>query len=251
MRFWQEMTSDDFRALAPDTVAVLPVAATEHHGPHLPAGTDSLILDGVLRATARARDSRPDAVCLPLQPVGWSVEHGGLPGTLSLEAETLAAAWSETGQWVARAGLSRLIILNSHGGNPPAIAIAAMRLRARDGLLVVRAHWEALARPAELAPPGAPPHDWHAGWIETSVMLHLRPDLVRVRAAKPAPFRTGPDFPPGGTTPWSWMATDVNPSGVIGDATVATAEIGATLVARAVSGLGDLIDRTRAAVWPT
>lgn len=250
MRFWQDMRADEFRTLSPDTVAVIPVAATEHHGPHLPAGTDALIVEGILQATAARRAGRDGVVCLPIQAIGWSVEHGGLPGTLSLDAELLAAAWVELGRWVAQAGLRRVVLFNGHGGNPPPMGIAAMRLRAEHGLLVARTHWEALARPAEIAPAGAPERDWHGGWIETSALLHLRPDLVRLEAASPAPAGHPAGLPPGGEAPWSWMSTDLTPSGVIGDPTLATAALGAALVERAAEGLDALIDRLRAAPWP-
>lgn len=241
LRFWQEMDADAFRALPAETVAILPVAATEHHGPHLPAGTDTMIVDGVLR-TAAALGGAPRAVALPLQPVGWSVEHGDRPGTLSLPAELLAAAWTELGAWVRRAGLTRMVILNGHGGNPPPVAIAAMRLRSEQGMRVVTTHWSALARTKELAPAGAPARDWHAGWSETSVMLHLHPALVRREAAVPAPMHHPVGLPPDGPAPWAWMATDLNPTGVIGDATLADAAIGARLIGRAAAGLLALVE---------
>ncbi len=246
---WSEMTSAEVAALRDPMVAVLPVAATEQHGPHLPTGTDAMILAGILEAAAAAGGPMR-AVALPLQPIGWSAEHEDLPGTLSQEPELLAGACAALGAGIAAAGLRRLLILNAHGGNPPPVAIAALKLRRAHGLLVVQAHWEALAKPAELAPPGAPARDWHAGWIETSVMLHLRPGLVRLdRAEADGPGRSG-ELPPGGSAPWAWMATDLSPSGVIGDPRLASAELGARLVARAVAGLAALIDRTAAAPWP-
>lgn len=240
LRFWQEMTAGDFRTLDASAVAILPVAATEHHGPHLPAGTDHLILDGILRAAART-GLDAECVALPVQPIGWSPEHGRLPGTLSLDAALLAGAWTELGCWVKRAGLTRLLILNSHGGNPPAIDMSAMRLRADHGLLVVKSHWEALAEPAAIAPPGAPAHDWHGGWIETAVMLHLHPGLVHMAEAAAAPLAHPAGLPPDGPAPWAWMTDDLNPSGVLGDPTLATAELGERLVGRAVSALAGLL----------
>jgi creatinine amidohydrolase len=190
------------------------------------------------------------AVALPMQPIGWSSEHGDLPGTLSLDAELLVAGWVTLGAAVAAAGLKRLLILNSHGGNPPAIALAAMRLRSQHGLLVAQTHWEAQAEPAALAPAGAPARDWHAGWIETSVMLHLRPDLVAVDRAKRSEMRFPEGLPPDGPAPWAWMTTDLNPTGVIGDPTLASAELGRQLVERAAAGLAGLIARMAAAPWP-
>lgn len=249
LKLWTEMTAGEFAGLAARTIAILPVAATEQHGAHLPTGTDAMILDGILGA-AMAAGGPARAIILPTQAIGWSSEHGDLPGMLSLEPELLAAAWVALGHQIARAGLSRLLILNSHGGNPPAIALAAMRLRSELGLLAVQAHWEDLAQPAALKPKAAPPQDWHAGWIETSAMLHLRPDLVRMDRARKGGLRYPEGLPPSGPARWAWMTTDLSPNGVIGDPRLASAALGARLVARAVEGLGALIERVAAAAWP-
>jgi creatinine amidohydrolase len=248
LKHWNEMTADDFAAVTDRAVVILPVAATEHHGRHLPTGTDAFILDGILRAATRL--GPPRAIALPVQPIGWSSEHGGLPGTLSIDAELLAAGWFALGEWVAQTGARRLLFLNSHGGNPPAVALAAMRLRTQHGLFVAQTHWEALARPTELAPTGAPVYDWHAGWIETAMMLHLRPDLVRMDRAASGAMRHPDGLPPDGPAPWAWMTTDLSPSGVIGDPQLATAALGAKLMERAIAGLDDLLDRLAAAEWP-
>lgn len=242
------MTSREIAGLGDPTVVILPVAATEQHGPHLPTGTDAFILQGILAAAAR-RAEIADAVALPLQPIGWSIEHGNLPGTLSLDAPLLADAWTSLGVAVAAAGLRRLLILNGHGGNPPAIAQAAMRLRSAHDLLVAQVHWEALADPAELAPADAPPRDWHAGWIETSVMLHLRPELVAMEQAAASEMRLPEGLPPDGPAPWAWMTTDLSASGVVGDPRLASAKLGKALVERTVDGLSDLLGRMAAAGW--
>jgi creatinine amidohydrolase len=249
LRMWNEMTSAEIAGLGDPTIVILPVAATEQHGPHLPTGTDSFILAGILGALAQKREAA-QAVALPLQPIGWSSEHSDLPGTLSLDAELLAAGWVALGAAAAAAGLKRLLILNSHGGNPPPIALVAMRLRAQHGLLVVQTHWETLAEPAALAPAGAPARDWHAGWIETSVMLHLRPDLVALEKAARHEMRFPEGLPPDGAAPWAWMTTDLSPSGVIGDPLLASAALGSQLVERAAAGLAGLIGRMAAAPWP-
>src|SRR5262249_35051769 len=141
------------------------------------------------------------------------------------------------------AGARRLLILNSHGGNSSLVSLAAMRLRADLGMLVATANWEALARPNELAPAGAPMQDWHGGWIETSVMLHLRPDLVVMEQAVPGFLHHPVGLPPHGPTPWAWMAADLGAHGVIGDPRCASATLGARLVERAVVGLSELLDR--------
>ena len=246
---WAEMAATDFAQLDARIVAILPVAAIEQHGAHLPTGTDALILDGILAAAA-AKAGFPRAILLPTQPIGWSSEHGDLPGMLSLEPELLAFAWVALGRQIGEAGLKRLIILNSHGGNPPAIALAAMRLRSESGLFVVQAHWEDLAGPQALKPKDAPAEDWHAGWIETSAMLYLRPDLVRMERAAAGKLRHPDGLPPSGQARWAWMTTDLSPAGIIGDPRLATASLGARLVARAVENLGKLIESIAAATWP-
>ncbi|HEX7199341.1 MAG TPA: creatininase family protein, partial [Dongiaceae bacterium] len=160
------------------------------------------------------------------------------------------AGWTALGASVAAAGLRRLLILNGHGGNPPVIAVAAMRLRSDHDLLVAQVHWEALADPAALAPAEAPDRDWHAGWIETSVMLHLRPELVAMEQAAAAEMRYPEGLPPDGPAPWAWMTTDLNRSGVVGDPRLASASLGKALVDRAVEGLVSLVGRMAAADWP-
>jgi len=249
LKQWNEMAAAEFAEPIDGKVFILPVAATEQHGPHLPTGTDAFILEGILRAAMRAAGP-VRGVALPLQPIGWSIEHGGLPGTLSLEANLLTAAWVDLGSWIARAGARRLLILNSHGGNASVVSTAAMRLRAEHEMFVVKTHWEALARPNELASAGAPAQDWHAGWIETSVMLHLRPDLVVMERAAPGSLRHPEGLPPNGSAPWAWMTADLSSNGVIGDPRIASAALGARLVERAVAGLAALLDSMAAAVWP-
>jgi creatinine amidohydrolase len=249
LKYWEEMTSADFAGIDDHLVAILPVAATEQHGPHLPTGTDRFILDGILNVAAKVAGPTR-GILLPLQAIGWSSEHGDLPGTLSLDPELLAASWVALGEAVGRTGLSRLLILNSHGGNPPAMAIAAMRLRTGHGMFVAQTHWEALARPDQLAPQQAPLQDWHAGWVETSMMLYLRPDLVALDRATPGEMCYPSGLAPDGPAPWAWMTTDLSPNGIIGDPRTASTELGALLLERSVAGLARLLEHMAAAPWP-
>jgi len=249
LKQWNQMNTQDFGGSMDRSVAILPVAATEQHGPHLPTGTDAFILDGILHAAMRA-GGPARGIVLPLQPIGWSPEHGDFPGTLSLDADLLVAGWLGLCHWVKRAGARRLVILNSHGGNSSVVSLAAMRMRAELAMLVATTHWEALARPNELAPAGAAMQDWHAGWIETSVMLHLRPELVAMERAVPGVLNHPVGLPADGAAPWAWMAGDLSASGVIGDPRPASAALGAQLVERAVAGLGELLNHMAAAPWP-
>src|ERR1700694_5607628 len=133
-REWAEMTWEDFTAA--DTsrwIAVLPLAATEQHGPHLPLGVDSFIAEAYL---ARVRPLVPDDLpvsSLPVQWIGQSEEHVAFPGTLTLSATTVIRAWTEIGESVARAGVKKLVLGTSHGGNVAAMEMVARALRGRLG----------------------------------------------------------------------------------------------------------------------
>src|SRR5215470_18415025 len=131
-RDWTEMTWTDLHGA--DTsrwIAVLPLAAVEQHGPHLPLGVDSFIAEAYL---ARVRDLVPADLpvsFLPLQRIGQSDEHVAYPGTLTLSGATVIRAWTEIGESVARAGVRKLVLVTSHGGNVSAMEIMARDLRVR------------------------------------------------------------------------------------------------------------------------
>src|ERR671922_1917199 len=148
-RFWQDMSSEKFAKLdAARVIAVLPVAAIEQHGPHLPVATDACINRGVL---ARALELMPDdlsVTILPMLPVGKSNEHLAFPGTLSLSAETLIRVWTEVGEGVARTGIRKLVLFNSHGGQPQIMDIVARDLRVRLEMFVVCASSYSFGSPA-------------------------------------------------------------------------------------------------------
>src|ERR1700722_11341466 len=177
---WEEMTTADFAALDRERViAVLPVAAIEQHGPHLPVSVDAAINSGIVeRVIALLPDDLP-VTFLPMMPVGKSNEHQAFPGTLTLSAETLTRLWTEIGESVARAGIRKMVIANSHGGQPQIMDIVARDLRVRLGMLVVTLSYGGLGRPPGLFPDGELRHGIHGGSGETSVLLYLRPDLVR------------------------------------------------------------------------
>ena len=184
-RLWQEMTTEDFRALdLGRVIAILPVAAIEQHGPHLPVEVDARINAGVLARALELLPPEVPATVLPAMPIGKSNEHTAFPGTLSLSAETLIRLWTEIGESVARAGVKKLVIFNSHGGQPQVADIVARDLRVRLGMFVVTASSYALGKPPGLFPEAELKHGIHGGTVETSLMLHLRPDLVRMDKAK-------------------------------------------------------------------
>jgi creatinine amidohydrolase len=248
-RLWQEMTTQEFGgADAERWIALLPVGAIEQHGPHLPLCVDACINQGIL---ARALELLPEQVpvaVLPAMPVGKSNEHIAFPGTLTLSAETLIRLWTELGEAVARAGVRKLVLFNSHGGQPQVMDVVARDLRVRLGLLVVAYSWYAAGVPPGLFPDHEVQYGIHAGAIETSMMLHLRPDLVRMeRAANFVPLMaemagTCRLLSPIGAGKLAWQAQDLHPSGACGDATNADAARGRQLVEHAAQALVALLE---------
>jgi creatinine amidohydrolase len=248
-RTWQDMTTVEIAALdAARVIAVLPVAAIEQHGPHLPLSVDATINRGVLeRALALMPADLPVSV-LPALPIGKSDEHGAFPGTLSLSAETLIRLWSEIGDSVARAGVRKLVLLNTHGGQPQILDVVASGLRARHQMLAVAVNAYRLYDAGAMFPADELKHGIHGGAIETSIMLHLAPDQVRRAQAAPAlslsaEMAQGFRYlsPIGRLAPFAWQTQDLNPTGVCGDPTLADAGHGKILVEQAATALVEIL----------
>src|SRR5882757_7072775 len=183
-RHWHEMTTLDFRDGGTEGwIAVQPVCAIEQHGPHLPVYTDTCIAEGMVRRTLELLPDDLPVTFLPTQAVGKSNEHIASPGTLTLSWETLTQYLIEIGESVHRAGLRKLILINSHGGNVPILDVVARELRVRHGMLAVHAAWARFGNPDGLFAPEEATYGIHGGDMETSVMLHLRPDLVKMDLA--------------------------------------------------------------------
>lgn len=250
---WETLSSPDVAAfVARDPVVVLPLAAVEQHGPHLPLSTDVEIGMGILRAACRALPADFPLRVLPTLSVGASPEHAGLPGTLSLEPELMAEVVHAVGRSVAVQGVRRLVLANSHGGNRHVADAAGLRLRRDHGMLVVKAHWFRFPRPDRVEFPETEwRHGLHGGAVETAMMLHLRPDLVRRDRIADAPS-LGVELAsslrrlePEGTASFSWMAHDLHPSGITGDPRQATAADGERLVAHFGGVLAEVIQDAR------
>lgn len=250
-RRWIDLTTEEFRALPADTVAILPTAAVEQHGPHLPVSVDTTINEGIVgRALALAPDDVP-VLALPTMCVGKSDEHLAFPGTLALDDTTTMALWTRIGHSVARAGVKRLIILNSHGGQIQLVEIVARRLRIEAGMFAVSCHWPRLWDGDPGVSAVEERHGIHGGQVETAVMLHLAPDRVRMDKART--FRSwGEDIDmtndvlvPEGAVGFGWMAHDLNPEGALGDATKATAELGEAIVEAVAGRLVQLVGEVR------
>lgn len=254
-RFWSDLTTADFASL--DTaraIAVLPVAATEQHGPHLPLSVDTDIVNGVVRAALPHIPSPLPVLFLPTQAIGFSPEHTRFPGTLTLKADTLMRIWTELGECVAASGVKKLVLFNAHGGQVGALDLVARDLRARLGLLVYSLSWfnmpliDAHGKDlAELFSSEEHRFGIHAGEIETSLMLALSPE--RVRMAQAEYFRSSsqeraPDFPilgNGKTAKLGWQMQDYNANGAVGNARAATAEKGLAVVEAAGRSLARML----------
>ena len=254
-RFWADLSTRDFAALqstgqAAQLVAVLPVAAVEQHGPHLPLSVDATLLQGVIDAALPHLGADVPALFLPPQNIGLSTEHENFPGTLTLSPATVIALWTELGACVARAGVKKLLIFNSHGGNVAVMDIVARELRQRHGLLVYSASWFSLPQPPEVQGLfSAQEHRFgiHAGDIETSMMLHLAPGTVHMEHAQH--FRsTSQDraerfaiLGNGKSAKMGWAMEDYHPSGAVGQADAATADKGRAVVQAAGAALAALL----------
>jgi creatinine amidohydrolase len=236
------------REAAARWIAVLPLAATEQHGPHLPLTTDVMIGQAYL---ARVRELLPNTVpatFLPIQPVGISTEHIDFPGTLTLSTEAALKEWKGLGESVARAGLKKLVIVTSHGGNSAAMTLVAQDLRAFCGLLAVTTSWSRFGMPDGLFPAEELRHGIHGGAVETSIMLARFAEHVRAEAIA--------DFRPSSIemerryrwlsahrpAPFAWQAQDLHPSGAAGNATLASAEKGDRLLDHGARAFCELLD---------
>jgi creatinine amidohydrolase len=234
---WKDFRAPEYRGIDPmKTIAILPTAAIEQHGPHLPVGTDTIINEGLL---ALLRERCPDDLdlrILPVMAVGKSNEHLWAPGTLTLSAETALRAWVEIGLSVARAGVRKIVILNSHGGNTDLVSIVSRELRVQAGMLAVRLGWSAFGPPEGLYSARERTYGIHGGDYETSLMLALAPETVDMNAAKDfASAAEGAAISPVGGVAYGWSAADLNPDGVVGEAHLATAEKGRTTADKLVA----------------
>lgn len=263
-RFWADWSTRDFAqaraaGVLDNLVAVLPVAATEQHGPHLPLRVDSALVDGVVHAALAHLDAAVPALFLPTQAVGLSPEHAQFVGTLTLKAETVIRLWTDIGESVAASGVKKLVLLNSHGGQVGVMDIVARDLRARLGLMVYSVNWFGLPL---LGPDGQDvnalfsEHEHrfgiHAGEIETSMMLALAPQLVDMQRAQNF-SSTSEDrarrfdiLGNGKSAKLGWQMQDYNPHGAVGNAAAASADKGRAVIDAAGRALARLLGEVHA-----
>ena len=229
------------------SIVILPLGATEQHGDHLPFETDSVIAQGICDRLISTLSENIDLSVLPVETIGYSVEHMDHLGSKTLSFDEAINRWISIGQRVSEAGGRRFIMVNAHGGNSPLMTIVAQELRVRFSMLAVSTSWTRFIKQSGLVPANEEAFGIHGGDIETSVMLKFAPDSVDMEKAR--------DFPnlqealaldhthlrAYGPHAFGWKATDLNPLGVTGNAGMATVEKGEKLIALSVSGLSELI----------
>lgn len=236
------------------STVVWPIGAIEQHGPHLPLGTDGLFVDRVLEAVLQRLPETLPIWRLPLATPGFSPEHGGFPGTLSLGAELLIAQVKAVGSGLAAAGFERLVLFNGHGGQIALLQVAARELRQREPRLAVFPVflWSGADGLQSLVPAAEWEQGLHAGLLETSLMLHLAPELVgEDRPAGGIPDRPAPvGWSLEGALPTAWFSRDLSANGVIGDPQGASGELGAELFERLVQGWCQRLEALLISDWP-
>ena len=244
---WADYRTTEFEGIDPENViAILPTAAIEQHGPHLPVGTDTMIAEGMLDELRRQCPADLDIRILPVQAVGKSNEHLHARGTLTYTAETALGAWREIGLSVARAGVRKIVIVNSHGGNLDLISILSRELRVLAGVFAVKCQWGNFGAPAGLFTEREEAFGIHGGDRETSLMLHFRPETVDMDKAVDFPSTAETTLiPPIGPVSYGWVSSDLNAAGTVGEAHLGTAEKGELSCKYQVEGFIELLRKVR------
>jgi creatinine amidohydrolase len=247
-RDWTEIHWPDISGAEPSRwIAVLPLAATEQHGPHLPLGTDVMIAQAYLERVRALLPADLPATFLPMQPVGISTEHIHYPGTVTLPTATALKDWMEIGRSVVRAGVRKLVMVTSHGGNSAAMTLVAQDLRAEYGLLAVTTSWSRFGVPDGLFSDEELRHGIHGGAVETSIMLARYPHSVRqqhIADFRPASIAMEKNYrwlSAHRPAPFAWQAQDLHPSGAAGDATLASAQKGLQLLDHGAAAFCELL----------
>lgn len=231
----------------PVPVAILPLGAHEQHGPHLPFETDALIAQEVAQRLCRTAPDTIRTELLPVESTGYSIEHMDVSGTRTLGFDEAVHRWLDIASNCADRGIRRLMLLNAHGGNSPLLTIVATEARVRFNMLAVVTSWTRFGVPADIIAPAEKAFDIHAGDIETSVMLAIRPDLVRMNALKDFPSRQAEyaerftHLRAYGPHAFGWKMSDLNPDGAAGKASQASAGKGEAILAHSLKGLTELL----------
>lgn len=224
-----------------NVVIIQPVGAIEQHGLHLPIAVDSAISLGVLGKALSKLERDLPAYALPCLYYGKSNEHIGFPGTITLSAQTLLAVITEMALSIYRSGFRKLILMNSHGGQPQIMEIAARDLHQEhpDFSVFALFTWRVPHVVGEMLTPQERQYGIHAGDAETSIMLSLLPQQVQMdKAVKEYPQGLPKDslLDMEGQLPFAWLTKELTKSGVMGDATVATTEKGDRILESLATG---------------
>lgn len=228
-------------------IVILPLGATEQHGPHLPLETDALIAQGVVERLKSEISDEDNILFLPVEPIGYSPEHLDYAGSLSLTYEEAIKRWIDIGARLSSLGVRKMVLLNAHGGNSPLMTIVATELRVRFDMLCVATSWTRFGKPKGQFVEEDISVDIHGGDIETSVMLALHPEKVNMKLAKnfkSEQTRFAKSFQyllAYGRHSFGWKMQDLSVEGVTGNAKIATAEKGEALLAHSVTGLLKLL----------
>jgi creatinine amidohydrolase len=235
-------------AVSDQTIAVLPLGATEQHGQHLPFETDTLIAQGLCDRLAAQLSAQSDIRFFPAESVTYSPEHMDHAGSQTLTYGEAIERWTKIGELAAEAGIRRFLILNAHGGNSPLMSIAAQELRVRCSQFAVATSWTRFIKQSGIVSSNEEAIGIHGGDIETSVMLALHPDLVDMVQARDFPNlqeMLATDFKhlrAYGPHAFGWKAADLNKLGVTGNAGMATTEKGEALIELALTGIKELLE---------
>lgn len=245
--------------LGPSSVLVQPVGAIEQHGPHLPLSTDLLIAETLCERVVAERGDELDLWLLPPLAYTKSDEHAWSAGTVWLRATTMFAVLDDLGRSLASLPTKRLAFVNGHGGNSALLGVANRELRRHHGLMTFLLHSR---QPPASTPAGGTEEDAtpdelgmgiHGGRDETSMVLHLRPDLVdmaRAERAVPEEMALREHVRFGGDVQFGWCSDDLSTTGAVGDPTLADADLGRRLVDGAVATLGDALAEVAAFEFP-
>lgn len=244
-RLLADLSTDEAAARLSDTsIIIQPFGAVEHHGPHLPMSTDLVVVDEFSRAVVDDVGDELDLWLLPPLPYTKSNEHAWAAGTVWLSPETMLSMVRDIGRSLAALPARRLVLLNGHGGNTSFLDMMCRELRLSHGLLTFLLH---PSLPTDHGGEGSPLEfglGIHGGAGETAMMLHLRPDLVDMEAAVdnvPTWLNENEHVSFAGGAGFGWLSNDFGPTGVIGNATLATPEMGRQLVEDGLAALADAL----------
>ncbi|WP_455479120.1 creatininase family protein [Bartonella sp. B23] len=229
-------------------LALLPLGAHEYHGSHLPFETDWIIAESFAKSLALQTKEQFHIELLPVEKIGYSVEHMDVAGTQTLTFSDAIERWINIGESCYRKGIKRFLILNAHGGNSPLMSIVITELRRRFSMLAVATSWNRFGLPQGLMEPSQQHLDIHGGFIETSLMLYLAPEKVHMENAKNfhnkqadmiANYRYLRAY---GSHAFGWTMRDLNTQGAAGNASEATSKTGEVIFSHVLCGLHGLLD---------